>query len=355
MRRSPSGGSSGRCTPNSSPGAGNGGAAFARSSARQRRRASGPIIVSPSSNTSGALAEALLPQPLSHHHIDEEGGITIDIDPSLRSEKSNPQRSPSLTSRLAKFWFDDLPPLFGPLRIAFYLSILTILVFPRLKILNWYPFDDSGASSTFSARSCQGHVDKFVHYKYLDFPIKIDAGVFGWLVAKSGYNRNMFNCQAMAKSLRWGLFLSGIGAGGRIPRIIVAISWWTMFGIHITTWGKSVGHGNNLAGVGMISLCFAENNFVDGWSVDALVWNWLCRKRWLRQSSDVMSTSPSFSRWKSGPSLGGGARKMVLMQAFIVMFCAGLHKLVSFGIPGWLDGSTITAQSRGIAGLDGLF
>ena len=105
----------------------------------------------------------------------------------------------------------------------------------------------------------------------------------------------------------------------------------------------SVGHEQYLCGVAMIAFCFADNNTIDSWSVDSV----LCRI-WSKMNGNGRSptlftklcTKPAITWDRSSPSPGRAARKLVLVQASLVMFFAGLHKFASYGLK-WWDGGTI--------------
>lgn len=125
-----------------------------------------------------------------------------------------------------------------------------------------------------------------------------------------------------------------------MPRVVVAISWWIMFGIKMMSFGRQVGHEQYLAGVAFVAFCFAENNFIDAYSVDSQLW-----KCWAKFRGVHVRTGMHQMWDGESPSPGRPARKIVLFQACCVMFFAGLHKFVSYAFT-WFDGGTISASLR---------
>mmetsp|Transcript_4649 Transcript_4649/g.10053 ORF Transcript_4649/g.10053 Transcript_4649/m.10053 type:complete len:774 (-) Transcript_4649:88-2409(-) len=239
-----------------------------------------------------------------------------------------------VTDILARFWYTDpaLSPLHGPLRFVFYFAMLTILLTKP----------DGSGSMAFTAGSCKRALRRLVHYDNFGFDMKFEAGLFGHGLRYLDWDpRNMFNCGWLQSCVRWGMALSAIGLGGILPRIVVAVTWWLMFGIKMISFGPQVGHEQYLAGVAFVAFCFAENNFVDEYSIDSYLWRTWTRLRGVPATS---ANTAQRRRWDgSSPSPGRAARKIVLFQACCVMFFAGVHKFASYSFT-WLDGGTILAS-----------
>ena len=243
-----------------------------------------------------------------------------------------------ITSYLVDLWYNDpaLPPVYGPLRFAFYGTVLLILLTQP---------DGSGALC-FKSGSCKRALRRMEHYDNFGFDMKFEAGLMAWALDLFGWDdRDVFddktsriNCKTMMHGVRYGLGLSAVGLGGVLPRIVAAICWWLMFGIKMISWGPSPGHEQYLVGVAMIALCFAKNNLIDGWSIDSVlyrVWN---------GSAGKQSRLQPHAEWDGmSSSSGRAARKLVLLQASCVMFFAGVNKFASYGLI-WLDGGTILAS-----------
>ena len=276
--------------------------------------------------------------------------VPMPLPPSSPSKTRRPRRrrhrtriSPlqrlyhRLINRLTEIWYGDpaLPPLYGPLRFAFYATLLLILLTQP---------DGSGAKC-FRRNSCRRALQRMEHYDHFGFDTKFEAGLFGhgldWLGLDArdvfGEKSSYLNCGTMQMGVRYGLALSAIGLGFIAPRIVAAFCWWIMFGIKMIGWGPSPGHEQYLAGVGLVALCFADGNFVDGWSVDY----WL-RRAWSKFTGnpDHLASQHPHAWDGISPSPGRAARKFVVFQASCVMFFAGIHKFASYG-PIWLDGGTI--------------
>ena len=262
---------------------------------------------------------------------------------SAISEKSSNRRFAKriynrITSYLVYLWYNDpaLPPVYGPLRFAFYGTVLLIILTQP---------DGSGALC-FKSGSCKRALRRMEHYDNFGFDMKFEAGLMAWALDLFGWDaRDVFddktswiNCKTMMYGVRYGLGLSAVGLGGVLPRVVAAICWWLMFGIKMISWGPSPGHEQYLVGVAMIALCFANNNLIDGWSIDSV----LCRV-W-NGSAGKQSRLQHLAEWDGiSPSSGRAARKLVLFQASCVMFFAGVNKFASYGLI-WLDGKTILAS-----------
>ena len=244
-----------------------------------------------------------------------------------------------VTSHLVDLWYNDpsLPPLYGPLRLAFYSTLLLILLTQP----------DGAGALCFINGSCNRSLGRMDHYDNFKFDMKFEAGFMSHGLALMGWDaRDVFdrktswiNCKTMMYGVRYGLGLSAVGLGGVLPRIIAALCWWIMFGIKIISWGPSPGHEQYLPGVGLIALCFANNNLIDDWSIDSLL-----RKAWARAAGKQHLQHVHHTSWDGiSPSPGRAARKIVLFQASCVMFFAGVNKFASYGLI-WLDGGTILAS-----------
>mmetsp|Transcript_29998 Transcript_29998/g.87640 ORF Transcript_29998/g.87640 Transcript_29998/m.87640 type:complete len:784 (-) Transcript_29998:238-2589(-) len=253
--------------------------------------------------------------------------------PALRQTNSWYERA---TASLVKFWYCDLPPLSGPVRFFYY----GFLFFD----INWgNNFWASGATYHFRASRCQEKAASLVYYRELGFQMKVDAGVLGHFFAALQDPEEAIPCEAMAFALRLALLCACVGFAGRMPRVVAAAIWVVMVALGHAWWGKPPGHSPNLPAVALISLCFAENNLVDRWSVDSLLARIYRRVTSGTCTGGKQKDSPPWQR--GDPSVGGGARKLILVQAVLVMFFAGVHKTATWGIK-WLSGSTIGYSIR---------
>lgn len=282
---------------------------------------------------------------------DADGHGNVPLPPSSPSKTRRPRRrrqqrtkiSPlkrlchNLLHRLVTIWYSDpaLPPLYGPVRFAFYATLLFILL----------TLPDGSGAMCFRRNTCKHALQRMEHYDNFGFDTKFESGLMGhgldWLGWDArdvfGEDFSYINCGTMQTGVRYGLALSAVGLGSILPRILAAFCWWTMFGIKMIGWGPSPGHEQYLAGVGLVALCFADSNLVDGWSVDY----WLRRAwSWFTGNPIVQHQQPHTSWDGISPSPGRAARKMVVFQASCVMFFAGIHKFSSYGFV-WLDGGTI--------------
>lgn len=275
------------------------------------------------------------------------GGLEVPPSPSKTKGRrrhhgngnvANKRVGNRIASYLVDLWYNDpaLPPLYGPLRFAFYATVLLILLTQP---------DGSGALC-FKSGSCKRALRRMEHYDNFGFDMKFEAGFMALALNLMGWDaRDVFddkkswiNCNTMMYGVRYGLGLSAVGLAGILPRIVAATCWWLMFGIKMISWGPSPGHEQYLVGVGMIALCFANNNLIDGWSVDSVLY-----KAWAR-ATGRRSGLPPHATWDGmSPSPGRAARKLVLFQAAMVMFFAGVNKFASYGLI-WLDGGTILAS-----------
>ena len=217
-----------------------------------------------------------------------------------------------------------------------------------LAILLTHP--DGSGYMAFTAGSCKRALRRLEHYDNFGFDMKFEAGLFGHGLRYLDWDpRTLFNCDFLQPCVRWGMALSAIGLGGILPRIVGAVSWWVMFGIKMISFCPQVGHEQYLAGVAFVAFCFAENNFVDEYSVDSYLWRAWARFRGVSTTGTRSSTAIQ-QRWDgSSPSPGRAARKIVLFQACCVMFFAGVHKFASYGII-WWDGGTILMVAPSGAG-----
>ena len=253
--------------------------------------------------------------------------------PAEREHFRNESWSKRATTSLVKFWYCDLPPLSGPLRIFYY----GFLFFN----INWgTKFWTSGATYHFRASTCQEKAASLVFYRELNFQMKVDAGILGNFFFASMEDPETMPCDTLAWTLRLALLCSCVGFGGRLPRVVAAAIWFFMVSLGHAAWGDTPGHSPNLPAVALICLCFAENNLVDGWSVD-----WLLSRIYRRVTGSTRVSEKEKPWQKGDPSVGGAARKLLLVQAVLVMFFAGVHKTATWGWK-WLSGSTIGYSIR---------
>lgn len=170
------------------------------------------------------------PHPASNIVGEEILPITGQRSIGRKTSRDKPQTKPTITDRLVKFWYADpsLPPLYGPLRCAFYISILAILL-----------TEPGGAGSkAFKASSCRRALRRFDIYDHFGFDMKFEAGLFGHGLRYLDLDpQKIFKCYLLQQSVRYGLGLSAVGFGGKLPRIVAAISFWTMFGIKMASFG----------------------------------------------------------------------------------------------------------------------
>jgi hypothetical protein len=108
----------------------------------------------------------------------------------------------------------------------------------------------------------------------------------------------------------------------------------------------------------MTALCFAENNLIDNWSVDSILYKIYRRKHGKRSHIIGLPAEVSLSSLNrkqkqqmqhpskppyyvpSGPSSGSAARKFVLYMSVCSIFFAGMHKFSTWGFK-WMDGQTL--------------
>ena len=278
-----------------------------------------------------------------HHRSRQSPAPTVDDD-DLESLVSTKRKEGNSNSRricaklvdnlddLVTWWFGDIPPLHGPLRFCFYISIF---------YLEWL---GAAGLSAFSVDKCNLDLKKLDYYHDLELPDKHETGFFRLafpvetLIESIGKGGWLTNCALLDGAMRWGLVLSAVGAGGNISRAVAAISFMTLFALHVSTFGDPVSHNLYMASVALLALCFAEGNLIDGWSVDAQLLR-LWRKFRSSSQGNAIDRQMKVSS-HSQLSWGGGARKIILFQACVAFFVTGIHKLSSSGL-WWLDGGTI--------------
>ena len=170
--------------------------------------------------------------------------------------------------------------------------------------------------------------------------MKVDAGILGHFFFASMEDPETIPCDTLAWTLRLALLCSCVGFAGRVPRVVAAAIWFFMVSLGHAAWGDAPGHSPNLPAVALICLCFAENNLVDRWSVE-----WLLSRIYRRVTGSTRGSAKETPWQKGDASVGGAARKLLLVQAVLVMFFAGVHKTATWGWK-WLSGSTIGYSIR---------
>jgi hypothetical protein len=246
-----------------------------------------------------------------------------------------------MTNTLVDFWYNDLPPLYGPLRMTFY-GCYWLITFGA----KWFLFHSRPTRETFYQEQCENRLaNGILHFGRLGFEYKREGGIFNYFFLDPGNEiLLMLNPFWTCSTLTWvfwsGLVFSFMGLGGKLPRFMVAISFWLLFGIRNAQFMGESSHSHYLAGMAMTALCFAENNLLDAWSLDY----WVHRRNYSVQGQPQphrQVTWPQFTtNTNQGPSAGGAARKFVLFIAVCSIFFAGMHKLSTWGFR-WMDGETL--------------
>ncbi|KAG7374618.1 hypothetical protein IV203_013713 [Nitzschia inconspicua] len=258
-----------------------------------------------------------------------------------RSYHSLQKWSAPLTESLVNYWYNDLPPLYGPLRMIFYFMYWLITYHAKHFLFHSRP-----TRETFYSNSCVDTlVDSIPHFGNLGFEYKREGGLFNYIFLEPGNEFLLkLNPYWICSSLTWafwsGLVLSSIGLGGKVPRCMVAISFWMLFGIRNSRFVGESSHSHYLAGMAMVALCFAENNLIDAWSVDYWIYRCYLRMKGQQQSYPTPESLRITSALKVGPSAGGAARKYVLFMSVCSIFFAGMHKFSTWGFK-WMDGETL--------------
>ena len=229
---------------------------------------------------------------------EKEGSViqTNSNSSSSSSSSKDPQtKNKTITpSWLVLFWFQyesdgstctgGLPPMHGILRFVFYGLIYLIYL---LRDNERFPLcNQTGMSTIVSQEGCYGGLSRFQHYQLLDFPMKADAGLYGALLhflfahyysptipssfPTPGTIRG--TCTVINRIWQGSLLASAVGVGNKLPRLLVCLSWWLLFGIQMSSWNGSVGHSLYVVGVAFCALLFTENNQVDAYSVDSLLY-----------------------------------------------------------------------------------
>jgi hypothetical protein len=291
-----------------------------------------------------------------HHQFDEELSTTS----SSKSDYGNSKER--IQSLLIDFWYNDmyLPPFYGMLRFVYYMCYWLSIVYAR----QWFIFKSNNTYITFHEESCYNHLESLQHYANLDFPYKVESGLFGYLLSTIvNYNKQndgdtqddfdlsdhwFFNCHWLSWGFHGGLVLSAIGLGWKLPRIACAISFWLMFSIKSAKFTGQTSHGQYVTGYALVALCFAEDNLIDVFSIDSLLV--LCYQRFRQRrrtnsnensnSGNNLTTRTPSSTTNRHPSTGGAAKKFILFVSVVSFFFAGLHKFASHGFA-WMDGQTI--------------
>jgi hypothetical protein len=246
-----------------------------------------------------------------------------------------------ITKSLVDYWYNDLPPLYGPLRITFYGCYWFITYFA-----NWFLFHSRPTRETFYHEQCVNRLTNSIpHYGRLGFEYKTEGGIFNYFFLDPGNEFLLrldpfWTCSALTWAFWSGLVLSCIGLGGKVPRYMVAISFWWLFGIRNAQFVGESSHSHYLAGMAMTVLCFAENNMVDACSLDFWLHKWYCGVRGQPQPRQQVARPQSATQLNGGPSAGGAARKFVLFMAVCSIFFAGMHKFSTWGFR-WMDGEAL--------------
>ena len=206
-------------------------------------------------------------------HIDDDDDSAEDVDDD--KETGPPW--------LVSFWFHDagLPPLGGTLRGVFYSALYGVYLCRNHPS---FPLFHNTGIACFSRGSCTEMLRRFQHYYRLAYPMKRDAGLYGpvflyllqttALVSTSTVttSRDAELCSVLNTLFHGALVCCAVGVGNKLPRIVVCVLWWTGFGLKMSSWNDSVGHTLYVPGVALFALCFTENNVLDPWSLDAVLY-----------------------------------------------------------------------------------
>jgi hypothetical protein len=253
------------------------------------------------------------------------------------------QQLAMVTNALVNYWYNDLLPLYGPLRVAFY-GFYWLITYRA----DWFFFHSRPTRDTFYYEHCVDHLAESIpHFGNLGFEYKREGGLFNYFFLEPG---NEFllkldphgTCSTLTWAFWSGLVLSCIGLGGKLPRYMVALSFWWLFGIRNAQFVGESSHSHYLAGMAMTALCFAENNLVDTWSVDHWIMKWYyeMQQQQQHQYSRILAITERYRSSDVGPSAGGAARKFVLYMSVCSIFFAGMHKFSTWGFK-WMDGEAL--------------
>jgi hypothetical protein len=279
---------------------------------------------------------------------DKTGKVACDMDGRVRGGHSEGFPGSLATLQhwisyitdtyLVNYWYKDLPPLYGPLRMVFY-GLYFLITWQNDLFL----FHSRPTRQTFFQDKCYFHLTESIpHYRRLGFEYKREGGIFNWFFLEPGNELLLklnpyWTCSGLTWMFWSGLVLSCIGLGGKIPRFMVCVSFWMLFGLRNAFFVGESSHSHYLAGMAMTALCFAENNLIDRWSLD---W-WIVKAfgRFRNKHNNEQQQQPPI-RSSGGPSAGSAARKFVLYMAVCSIYFAGMHKFSTWGFK-WMDGTAI--------------
>jgi hypothetical protein len=273
-----------------------------------------------------------------------------DVNNTLSNIKTTIQNT---TAFLVNYWYNDLPPSYGPLRFTFYSFYFLITYYNK-----WYLFHSRPTRETFFYEPCVEALNESIpNYNQLGYQYKAEGGLFNYFALEYFLSCDAPSLCSLLTNMFWyGLVLSAIGLGGKIPRYATAIAFWILFGIRNARFVGESSHSHYLAGMAMTALCFAENNLIDNWSIDSLlhkIYKRNCEKR--RHNIGVPEVPLSLNGQQQrqpqhpskttcyvpyGPSAGSAARKFVLYMSVCSIFFAGMHKFSTWGFK-WMDGQTL--------------
>lgn len=199
-------------------------------------------------------------------------------------------------SRSARFWLNDLEPLGGRLRFAFYAGILAM----------------------FLAGTSRSPLFAYEVFVWTDPDFYTPVGIFSWFGVdwvSEGLLRALAGVGIAA------LCCSAVGLGRSVAPWIAAVCLFILYGI--VQGAVGVTHRWHVPIYALIALCFAATD--DGYSFD----EWLADR------------FPGYPR-QSGPALfrTGFARKLVLLFAVSTFFSGFVAKIIESGFA-WGDGSTL--------------
>jgi hypothetical protein len=237
----------------------------------------------------------------------------------------------STTDRLVAFWYADLPPLYGPLRFFFY-GLQWMITLP------WFPDPSTPHNSLFSVQKCEFNRNELVHFPNLGFKYNHESGIFGYLLTFIDDPSTfwLFDCHALVGTLKVCIIMCALGFGWKIPRALVAFTYWLMSFIKQSAWSSKNTHSTLLGAFAFVGLTFAENNLIDRWSMDSLLVSWY--KKYRPQSQQQQQQQTYIIH---GAAAGGAARKFAMCVTVVAFFCAGIHKAAEVKWLGWLDGATL--------------
>ena len=251
----------------------------------------------------------------------------------LKQQQGQPLNTPpTVTDRLVHFWYEDLPPLYGPLRLVYY-SLTWLVTF------RWFPIPSGPLDTLLSVQKCTDSYNGLLHFSKLRLQYPYQSGIFGYFLSTLDDPSSfwMFNCSALVGILNTSLVLCALGFGWKVPRVLAAFTFCFLKCMNQTAWNGGGVHSTLLGCYAFVALCFAENNLVDRWSLDSLL---------LSMYQGVGPSGPSCIPRKSvfivnGASAGGAARKFIMCVVVVSFFFAGTHKLSEAAWPGWLAGGAL--------------